>query len=422
MAVFALVDCNSFYCSCERVFEPKLETRPVVVLSNNDGCIIALTNESKALGLKMGDPFHLKRAELQKHGVAVYSSNYTLYGDMSRRVMTVLSRFTPELEIYSIDEAFLNLAGFEGWRLTDYARAIRSAVKQETGIPVSIGIGCTKTLAKIANRVAKKDPKAKGVFNLFDAADIDAVLAGVEVGDIWGVGRQWSAWLEQQGIRTALDLKRADPKHVRTKMTVVGERIVRELNGVSCLPLDLLPAPQKGITVSRSFGQLLREKEPIQQALVRYVGRAAEKLRRSHLMAERVTVFARTDRFNPSRPCYSRMLTATLPWPTDYTPDLIKPALRLLDAIFRPGLTFQKCGVMLTALRPAERVKRDLFEARDPERQARLMQALDRLNENYGSRTVHFGDLGGAKAKSAMRSGFKSGNYTTAWGELPVVR
>jgi len=337
-------------------------------------------------------------------------------------VMNVLSRFTPELEIYSIDEAFLNLAGFEGRGLIDYARNIRSTIKMETGIPVSIGIGCTKTLAKIANRVAKKNPGTGGVCNLFDAADVDALLAGVDVGDIWGVGRQWSAWLEQQGITTALDLKRADAKHIRTKMTVVGERIVRELNGVSCLPLELLPAPQKGITVSRSFGQLLREKEPIRQALTRYVGRAAEKLRRSHLMAERITVFARTDRFNPSRPCYSRMLSATLPWPTDYTPDLLKPALRLLDAIYRPGLTFQKCGVMLTALRPAERVKHDLFEARHPERQARLMLALDRLNENYGSRTVYFGDLGGKKARAAMRPGFKSGNYTTAWGELPVVR
>src|SRR5271165_4102828 len=179
--IFALVDCNSFYCSCERVFEPKLEGRPVVVLSNNDGCIIALTNESKALGLKMGDPFHLKRRELERHRVAVYSSNYTLYGDMSRRVMQILASFTPELEIYSIDEAFLNLAGFEHRRLADYARTIRSAVKQETGIPVSIGIGRTKTLAKIANRVAKKSQQTKGVFNLFDAAELDAVLPGIDV-------------------------------------------------------------------------------------------------------------------------------------------------------------------------------------------------------------------------------------------------
>jgi DNA polymerase V len=420
--LFALVDCNSFYCSCERVFQPRLDGRPVVVLSNNDGCIIALTNEAKALGFKMGDPFHLRKCELDKHGVAVYSSNYTLYGDMSRRVMQVLSGFTPELEIYSIDEAFLNLAGFEHKDLSDYARSIRGEVQQATGIPVSIGIGITKTLAKIANRLAKKTPEAGGVWNLLDHPDVDACLAKVAVGDIWGVGRQWAAWLEGQGIKTALDLKHADAKQVRTKMTVVGERIVRELNGVSCLPLELLPAAQKGITVSRSFGTLIRDKEGVKQALTRYVGRAGEKLRRGGLMTERITVFARTDRFNPSRPCYGRALTATLPFPTDYTPDLIAPALRLLDAIYRPGLLFQKCGVMLTHLSPADRTRRDLFAAHDPIRQAKLMRAIDALNADYGARTIHFGDHGGEKPKSGMRSQFKSARFTTVWSELRTVR
>ena len=420
--IFALVDCNSFYCSCERVFDPRLEGRPVVVLSNNDGCIIALTNESKALGFTMGDPYHLKRAELNKHRVAVFSSNYTLYGDMSRRVMQTLTAFTPELEIYSIDEAFLNLAGFEHRGLTDYARMIRAEVKQATGIPVSIGIGVTKTLAKIANRLAKKTPESGGVCNLLEVANHDDHLARVAVGDIWGVGRQWSAWLEQQGIKTALDLKRADAKQVRSKMTVVGERIVRELNGVSCLPLELLPAVQKGITVSRSFGKLLRDKDEIRQALLRYVGRAGEKLRRGGLMAERITVFARTDRFNPLRPCYSRMLTTTLPFPTDYTPALIAPALRLFDAIWKPGFGFQKCGVMLTALSRVDRSRHDLFAAHDPVRQAKLMKALDGLNASFGARTVHFGDLGGHKPKSGMRSNFKSDRFTTVWEELRVVR
>jgi len=420
--IFALVDCNSFYCSCERVFDPRLEGRPVVVLSNNDGCIIALTNESKALGFTMGDPYHLKRAELKKHRVAVFSSNYTLYGDMSRRVMQTLAAFTPELEIYSIDEAFLNLAGFEHAGLTDYARMIRAEVKQATGIPVSIGIGVTKTLAKIANRRAKKTPESGGVCNLLDAANHDDHLARVAVGDIWGVGRQWSAWLEQQGIKTALNLKHADAKQVRSKMTVVGERIVRELNGVSCLPLELLPAVQKGITVSRSFGKLLSDKDEIRQALLRYVGRAGEKLRRGGLMVERLTVFARTDRFNPEKPFYSRMLTTTLPFPTDYTPALITPALRLFDAIWKPGLGFQKCGIMLTNLVVADRTRRDLFESHDPDRQLRLMRAMDALNRGYGARTIHFGYLGGAKPKSSLRANFISGHYTTSWSELRIVR
>ncbi len=420
--LFALVDCNSFYCSCERVFDPKLEGRPVVVLSNNDGCIIALTNEAKSLGFVMGDPYHLKRAELTKRRVAVFSSNYTLYGDMSRRVMEVLASFTPELEIYSIDEAFLNLEGFEGWGLTDYGRTIRSSVKQETGIPVSIGIGITKTLAKIANRLAKKTPESGGVWNLLDMPDIDAALARVEVGDIWGVGPAWSAWLEGQGIKTALDLKRADARQVRAKMTVVGERIVRELNGVSCLPLGLLPTAKKGITVSRSFGSLITDKGEIQQALLRFAGRAAEKLRREGLMAGRLTVFARTDRFNPNKPCYARMLSVTLPWPTDFTPELIGPAFQLFDRMFKPGFTFQKCGIMLTDLSVAERERRDLFGDGDPERQARLMTALDALNRSYGARTVHFGYLGGRKPKAALRANFISDRYTTSWAELPVVR
>ena len=370
----------------------------------------------------MGDPYHLKRAELKKHRVAVFSSNYTLYGDMSRRVMQTLAAFTPELEIYSIDEAFLNLAGFEHRGLTDYARLIRAEVKQATGIPVSIGIGVTKTLAKIANRLAKKTPESGGVWNLLDVTNHDDHLARVDVGDIWGVGRQWSAWLEQQGIKTALDLRRADAKQVRAKMTVVGERIVRELNGVSCLPLELLPAVQKGITVSRCFGQLLSDKDEIRQALLRFVGRAGEKLRRGGLMAERITVFARTDRFNPSRPCYSRMLTTTLPFPTDYTPALIAPALRLFDAIWKPGFGFQKCGIMLTNLMVADRTKRDLFETCDPERQLRLMRAVDVLNQDYGAGTIHFGYLGGAKPKSSLRANFISGRYTTSWSELRIVR
>ena len=336
--------------------------------------------------------------------------------------MQTLAAFTPELEIYSIDEAFLNLAGFEHRGLTDYARMIRAEVKQATGIPVSIGIGVTKTLAKIANRLAKKTPASGGVWELLDTASHDESLARVAVGDIWGVGRQWSAWLEQQGIKTALDLKRADAKQVRAKMTVVGERIVRELNGVSCLPLELLPAVQKGITVSRSFGRLLSDKDEIRQALLRFVGRAGEKLRRGGLMAERVTVFARTDRFNPARPCYSRMLTTTLSFPTDYTPGLIAAALRLFDAIWKPGLGFQKCGIMLTNLVVADRTKRDLFETCDPDRQLRLMRAVDALNRDYGARTIHFGYLGGSKPKSSLRANFISGCYTTSWSELRIVR
>lgn len=271
--ILALVDCNNFYASCERVFNPKLEHQPVVVLSNNDGCIIARSNEAKALGFKMGDPYHLNKDKIRQHNVQVFSSNYALYGDMSRRVMSTLANLALDVEIYSIDEAFLSLEGFEHRGLSNYAATIRTHVKRVTGIPVSIGIGPTKTLAKIANRLAKKLLGTNGVFNLLDG-DVDTMLAQVEVGDVWGVGRRWAAWLNGQGIMTALDLKCADPKAIRARMTIVGERIVSELNGESCLDLELAPPPQKGITVSRSFGRQLTDREAIRQALLQFVGRA----------------------------------------------------------------------------------------------------------------------------------------------------
>jgi len=299
--VFALADCNNFYVSCERVFCPALEGRPVVVLSNNDGCIIAHSDEGKALGFAMGDPYHLNREKLTRHGVAVFSSNYALYGDMSRRVMDTLSAFTPEIELYSIDEAFLNLAGFERRGLTEYARLIRATVKSDTGIPVSIGIGPTKTLAKIANHLAKAQPETGGVYELSEA-ETDSALAGIEIREVWGVGPRWAKWLEEQGIATALDLKRADPKAIRRKMTVVGERLVYELNGRPCLPLELVGPPRQGLTVSRSFGQTLTALQPIKEVLVQFTGRAGEKLRRQGLMAGQVAVFVTTNRFSATQP------------------------------------------------------------------------------------------------------------------------
>lgn len=418
--VLALVDCNNFYASCERAFNPKLENRPVVVLSNNDSCVIARSNEAKALGFKMGDPFHLNRQKIRLHDVKVFSSNYALYGDMSRRVMNALAGYARDIEIYSIDEAFIDLQGFEHRGLCEYAAAIRAGVKRWTGIPVSIGIGPTKTLAKIANRLAKKLPDTGGVFNLFEH-DRDAMLQKVEVGDIWGIGRQWAKWLKEQGISTALDLKRADPKAIRARMSVVGERIVAELNGISCLPLEMIAPPRKGITVSRSFGKTLTDREVVKQALLQFVGRAGEKLRRERLMAQRLTVFLMTSPFSETQPFYSNAITHKLAFPTDYTPDLINAAVAILDKIFKPGLAYQKCGVMLVDLVPAARDCHDLFDGRDHERQARLMKAIDAINASHGSWTVYFGNLGGTRAQWSMRAGFLSPRYTTRWGEIPVV-
>lgn len=420
MQLFALVDCNNFYVSCERVFQPAMEGRPVVVLSNNDGCIIARSNEAKALGFRMGDPYHLSKEKIRQNKVVVFSSNYALYGDMSRRVMDTLQAHAQDVEIYSIDEAFLDLEGFEHFGLTAYAGRVRAAVGRCTGIPVSIGIGPTKTLAKIANRLAKKFPDAGGVFNFLES-DADRMLAQVDVGDIWGVGRQWAGWLQGQGIMTALDLKRSDPKAIRQKMTVVGERIVSELNGISCLPLEILAPPQKGITVSRSFGQTLTSLGPIREAMSLFVGRAGEKLRGQNLMAKRLAVFIMTSPFASERPFYSKSMACRMAFPTDYTPDLINSAMSLLDRMYRPGLAFQKCGVMLLDLIPATRERHDLFDSRDQHRQARLMKAVDLINAGHGARTVHFGDIGRTRPEWSMRAAFRSPRYTTRWEELPVV-
>lgn len=422
--VLALVDCNNFYASCERVFNPKLDRQPVVVLSNNDGCIIARSNEAKALGFAMGDPYHLNRDKIRQHNVKVFSSNYALYGDMSRRVMSTLAALAQDVEIYSIDEAFLSLDGFQHRGLSDYAATIRTNVKRSTGIPVSIGIGPTKTLAKIANRLAKKLPGADGVFNLL-APDADNMLGQVDVGDVgdvWGVGRQWAAWLKGQGINTALDLKHADPKTIRARMTVVGERIISELNGESCLDLELVAPPQKGITVSRSFGRQLTDQEAIRQALLQFVGRAGEKLRRQNLQAKRLTVFLMTSPFAEDRPFYSNSMTRKLLFPTDYTPDLIDSAAAILEKIYRQGHAYQKCGVMLTDLVPAAGTRHDFFDERDRQRQAYLMRAVDAINSRHGACTIHFGDLGGTRPQWAMRAGFRSPRYTTRWEEIPLVR
>jgi DNA polymerase V len=419
--VFALADANNFYVSCERVFQPALEDRPVVVLSNNDGCIIARSDEAKALGFAMGDPYHLNKEQLTRHDVAVFSSNYALYGDMSRRVMETLATFTPEVEIYSIDEAFLNLAGFERRGLTEYARQIRVTVRRDTGIPVSIGIGRTKTLAKIANHLAKARPDSGGVLDLA-TADVDEALAGIEVGEVWGVGPRWAKWLQEQGIVTALDLKRADPKAIRRKMTVVGERLVYELNGRPCLPLELMVQPRQGLTMSRSFGQTLTALQPIKEALVQFTGRAAEKLRGQGLMAGQIMVFVTTNRFSASRPFYANSATVRLPYPTDFTPDLVEAATQLLESLYRPGFYYQKCGVMLLDLSPAHQQQSDLFDPRDRAREAWLMRALDSLNADYGARTVRVGNVGGKRPAWAMRQAFRSPRYTTRWRELPVVR
>src|SRR3569623_52141 len=341
---------------------------------------------------------------------------------MSRRVMTTLAQQAPEVEIYSIDEAFMNLRGISA--AADFARHVRATVRQHTCIPVSIGIGPTKTLAKIANRIAKKSPELGGVYDL-NHGERETALASVAVGDVWGIGRQWSAWLEGQGIKTACDLMQADAKAIRQKMTVTGERIVYELRGVSCLPLELAPPPQKGVTVSRSFGQLLTELAPIEEALTHFASRAGEKLRKQGLMARQLSIFLETNRFSKTRPIYAKSVSLKLPYPSDYTPELIHYGLRALRQIYKAGYHYQKCGIMCLDLVATSRMRTDLLDARDQTRLATLMQTMDDINTRYGRGTAHFGawgDARGAEPRWTMRSDHCSPRYTTSWAELARVR
>lgn len=417
--VFALVDCNNFYASCERVFNPKLIQKPVVVLSNNDGCVVARSNEAKALGIGMGVPEFQIRPLLRAHDVQVLSSNYALYGDMSQRVMETLEQFCPDLEVYSIDEAFLSLSGFTSRDLSEYGHTIRATVKRWTGIPVSVGIAETKALAKIANRVAKRTPDTDGVFDLFTCSDREALLHRIPVQDVWGIGPNHARFLQQHGIMTALQLRHANDQFIRTHMGVVGLRLVMELREVSCLALDQCPAPKQGITCSRAFGKSVTTLMEMEEAVSSYAARAAEKLRAEKLAVTTVTVFLKTNEFKDT-PQYSNTLTFTLPVATDTTTELIRAALRGIQRIYREGYLYKKAGVMFTGLVSANQVQGDLFDSQNRARSKRLMVALDAINDRFGADTLRYASSGLVKS---WRTRFhrRSPAYTTDWKDLPIV-
>jgi DNA polymerase V len=417
--IFALVDCNNFYASCERVFNPRLEGKPIVVLSNNDGCVVARSNEAKALGIGMGVPEFQIRPMLRAHHVQVFSSNYTLYGDLSQRVMETLEQFCPDLEVYSIDEAFLSLVGFERRNLTDYGQQIRQTVKQWTGIPVSVGIAETKTLAKIANRVAKQTPDMGGVCDLLTCPDREALLSRVAVEDVWGIGPNHAHMLTQHGITTAFQLRRVDDQWIRKRMGIVGLRLVMELRGVSCLDLEQCPAPKQSLTCSRAFGKLISTLGEMEEAVSVYTSRVAEKLRRERLAATVLTVCLTTNEFKEG-PQYSNALTLNLSVVTDTTSDLIKSALQGIRAIYRDGYLYKKAGVMLTGLVPVSQTQADLFDDRDRRKSKRLMSALDAINDRWGADTLHYASSGISKPwKTQFHR--RSPAYTTDWDALPVV-
>ena len=418
---FALVDCNNFYVSCERVFDPKLHEKPVVVLSNNDGCVVARSNEVKALGVKMGTPWFKLRGLAQQHGIIAYSSNYALYADMSNRVMHLLGQLGMEQEIYSIDECFLVMTGCHARDVTQYGQHIRQRIRQSTGLPVCVGIAATKTLSKLANHLAKKHPRFDGV------CDLDAIpprerndwLGRTAVGEVWGIGPRWAAKLEDLGIRSVLDLKQADPATLRRRFNVVMEKTIRELNEVVCIELEEVAPPCRQIIHSRSFGRPVTEARELREAIAYHMSRAAEKLRRQQSHAEAVNVFISTGAF-AAEPGYSNSLTLRLPSPTDDTRRLVRTALWSLKRLYRPGYRYRKAGVMLTVLPPDQGVQRDLFGAPETAGSAKLMQTLDRINRKMGKNTVRLA-VEGFDQQWQMRQNKRSPRYTTRWDELPTT-
>jgi DNA polymerase V len=422
MTVFALVDCNNFYVSCERVFNPRLEGKPVLVLSNNDGCAVARSNEVKKLGIRMGAPVFKQKDLIEKHGIQVFSSNYALYGDMSRRVVTVLSEFCRDLEVYSIDECFLDLSDVPPDRLVDFGRMIRETVKKCTGIPVSVGIARTKALAKIAARIAKKSTKAAGVLDLTAERYHDAALEMTEVADVWGVGRRYAKFLMVYGISNARMLRDADREFIRKKMGINGVRLMDELKGRSCYPLDRNPSPQKGVTVSRSFGRPVRDLAELREAVASFASRSAEKLRKNNQTADLVTVVVMTDRFKVES-FYYNTCTVRLPVSTNHTPEIIHAALDGLARIHREGSLYKKAGVYLAGLSQASMVQTVMFDTVDRERAGRLMTVLDTVNETMGKETLHYAATGLSPART-WHTVFsrRSPGWTTRWDQLPEVR
>jgi DNA polymerase V len=420
MGAVALVDCNSFYASCEQLFNPRAWGRPVVVLSNNDGNIVARSKEAKELGIEMGIPVYQIRKQLEKMGVFVFSSNYTLYADMSDRVKSVLKEFSPEVEAYSIDECFLNLSGFQSKDLDTYCREIKTTVEQWTGIPVSIGAGETKSLAKIANKIAKKSPKAGGVLNLVGSPYIDQALDRVPIGDVWGVGGAYEAFFRENGITTALGYKKAPQAFIRQRMGVIGVRILKELNGTSCLPLELVPPKKKMIGSNKGFGILTESKEDLKEAITAYVTRTAEKARQENQAVKIMSVWVSTDPFR-NDPQYSESIIVELPVATNYTPTLVMLASKAIERLYKKGYRYKRVGVLFQELVPADQVQQNLFWSNDAIGEKALMTVVDQINGQWGAGTIRLAQEGFSH-HWGTKFQFKSPCYTTRWNELPIAR
>jgi len=415
----ALVDCNNFYVSCERLFRPDLAGVPMVVLSNNDGCVVSRSNESKALGVKMGQPWFECKELAEEHGILAFSSNYELYADLSNRVMNTLSGFSPSQEVYSIDECFVDLSGMPKLREVSYA--MRQRVGQWVGMPVCVGIGPTKTLAKLANHVAKKHPRSKGVFsyNALTAEQKARLLAQLPVDEVWGVGRKLTKRLALHGVQTVLDLRDAHIPTLRAEFGVVMEKIQRELQEVACIKLEEVQPDKQQIISSRSFGGMVTELPVLKDALSTFVANACAKLRAQNSHAAVIQVFLQTNRFRKDLPQYMPSLAVPLPYPTNDSLEVNRWADYLCERMFKDGYQYKKAGIMLSEISPVTRQQGDLLETA-PAGNQRLMQALDMLNKRYGRGAVKISTQGAYKDWQ-MRQERKSPCYSTRWDELPLA-
>ncbi len=419
--MYALVDCNNFYCSCERVFNPKLEGRPVVVLSNNDGCTIARSEEAKKLGIVMGTPAHLIEDVFTKHNVAVFSSNYTLYGDMSDRVMKTFASFVPRLEIYSIDEAFLDLHDLSYTNLLQLGVTMRKTVQQNTGIPITVGIGATKTLAKMANRYAKKKHKDTGVFWAANELLTREMLEATEVGDIWGIGHQYNMFLKRHGFHTAADFTKAPDEWVRAKMSVVGHRLLNELKGMPSIDWEFEPSAKKAICTSRSFGRLLTRKEDITEALVNHAATCALKLREQKTCCNTVHVFINTNPHKTAETQYARSINVELQSSSNNTSEIIKAAVKGFNTIYATGYRFMKCGVIVMDLVPESQAQVSIFDGADHTKNRVAMTAMDKVNRSLGKEIVRVA-VQGFEKKYKLRADHLSAKYTTDINQVLKIK
>ena len=416
----ALVDCNSFYVSCERLFNPSIDKKPVVVLSNNDGCVISRSTEAKSLGIKMGEPYFKVERIVKKNDVKIFSSNYSLYGDISRRVMKTIKQFSPQIEIYSIDEAFLNLSTINNENLIEYGNKIRATILKWTGIPTSIGIATTKTLSKAANHIAKKEKS--GVVNFINSEQIDEFLAEIKINDVWGVGRQLTKLYIKNGIGSAYQLKNVSSSWIKKNTNVFGARTAMELKGVSCISLEPHQEKRKNCCVSRSFGKKVTKLEELKESISTHCLNAAEKIRIDNQTTKKITVFIRTSPFQNMKFYYANTKSIDLPIRTNDSIELVKKALLALESIYKEGYRYQKTGIILSDLNDISVYKKNLFSSiNSEEKRKKLMKAIDYTNAKYGKNVLSIVQAG-LKKKWNIKRQHSSKIDTASFNLLPTIR